>query len=33
MNGPVAAFAVTEEAAGGVSVSENQPVIVGYTKA
>ena len=33
MNGPVAAFAVTEEAAGGVSVSENQPVMVGYTKA
>jgi hypothetical protein len=33
MNGPVAAFAVTEEAAGGVSTTENQPVIVGYTKA
>jgi hypothetical protein len=33
MNGPVAAFAVTEEAAGGVSTTQNQPVIVGYTKA
>ena len=33
MNGPVAAFALTEEAAGGVSTTENQPVIVGYTKA
>lgn len=33
MNGPVAAFAVTEEATGGVSTTENQPVIVGYTKA
>ena len=33
MNGPVAAFAVTEEKAGGVSTTENQPVIVGYTKA
>ena len=33
MNGPVAAYAVTEEAAGGVSTTENQPVIVGYVKA
>jgi anti-sigma-K factor RskA/putative zinc finger protein len=33
MNGPVLAFAVTEEAAGGVATTENQPVIVGYTKA
>jgi hypothetical protein len=33
MDGPVAAFAVTEEAAGGVATTENQPVIVGYTKA
>jgi anti-sigma-K factor RskA/putative zinc finger protein len=32
MNGPVAAYAVTEEAAGGVSTTENQPVIVGYVK-
>ncbi len=30
MNGPVVAYAVTEEAAGGVGVTENQPVIVGY---
>ena len=33
MMGPVAAFAVTEEVAGGVAVSQNQPVVVGYTKA
>jgi hypothetical protein len=33
MTGPVAAFAVTEEKAGGVSASENQPLMVGYTKA
>jgi hypothetical protein len=33
MNGPVAAYAVTEEAAGGVSATENQPVIVGSVKA
>ena len=33
MNGPVAAFAVTEEAAGGVATTQNQPVIVGYVKA
>jgi hypothetical protein len=33
MTGPVAAFAVTEEKAGGVGVSENQPLMVGYTKA
>ncbi len=32
MNGPVAAYAVTEETAGGVSTTENQPVIVGYVK-
>jgi anti-sigma factor RsiW len=30
MNGPVLAYAVTEEAAGGVSASQNQPVVVGY---
>jgi hypothetical protein len=33
MDGPVAAYAVTEEAAGGVATTENQPVIVGYVKA
>jgi hypothetical protein len=33
MDGPVAAYAVTEEAAGGVATTQNQPVIVGYTKA
>ena len=33
MDGPVAAYAVTEEAAGGVSTTEKQPVIVGYVKA
>jgi len=32
MNGPVAAYAVTEEAAGGVAQSQNQPVVVGYVK-
>jgi hypothetical protein len=30
MTGPVLAYAVTEEAAGGVSASQNQPVVVGY---
>jgi hypothetical protein len=30
MNGPVLAYAVTEEAAGGVAASQNQPVAVGY---
>lgn len=30
MTGPVLAYAVTEEAAGGVSVSQQQPVVVGY---
>jgi hypothetical protein len=33
MAGPVVAFAVTEEAAGGVAASQNQPVLVGYVKA
>ena len=33
MTGPVVAFAVTEEKAGGVGVTENQPLMVGYTKA
>jgi hypothetical protein len=33
MTGPVVAFAVTEENAGGVGASENQPLMVGYTKA
>jgi hypothetical protein len=33
MTGPVVAFAVTEEKAGGVGASENQPLMVGYTKA
>jgi hypothetical protein len=33
MNGPVVAYAVTEEAAGGVAGTENQPVVVGYVKA
>jgi len=32
MTGPVAAYAVTEETAGGVAASQNQPVIVGYAK-
>jgi hypothetical protein len=30
MTGPVLAFALTEEAAGGVAASQNQPVIVGF---
>ena len=33
MTGPVLAYAVTEEAAGGVAATANQPVIVGYVKA
>jgi hypothetical protein len=34
MTGPVLAYAVTDEAAGGVAASQNQPVAVGYlTKA
>ena len=33
MTGPVAAYAVTEEAAGGVASPQNQPVVVGYVKA
>jgi hypothetical protein len=33
MTGPVVAFAVTEEKAGGVGTTENQPLMVGYTKA
>jgi hypothetical protein len=33
MDGPVAAYAVTAEAAGGVATSGNQPVVVGYVKA
>jgi anti-sigma-K factor RskA/putative zinc finger protein len=33
MTGPVVAFAVTEEKAGGVGTTENQPLVVGYTKA
>ena len=33
MDGPVAAYAVTEEAAGGVATTQNQPVVVGYVKA
>jgi hypothetical protein len=33
MNGPVLAYAVTDEAAGGVGTSQNQPVVVGYVKA
>ncbi|HVW35118.1 MAG TPA: anti-sigma factor [Acidimicrobiia bacterium] len=33
MTGPVAAYAVTEEAAGGVGTTQNQPVIVGFVKA
>jgi anti-sigma factor RsiW len=33
MNGPVVAYAVTEEAAGGVAQTQNQPVVVGYVKA
>ena len=30
MNGPVLAYALTQEAAGGVSASQHQPVLVGY---
>jgi hypothetical protein len=33
MTGPVLAFAVTEEQDGGVGTTENQPLMVGYTKA
>lgn len=33
MTGPVAAYALTEETAGGVAASGNQPVVVGYVKA
>lgn len=33
MAGPVVAYAITEEAPGGVAASQNQPVVVGYVKA
>jgi hypothetical protein len=33
MTGPVSAYAVTEEAAGGVATTSNQPVVVGFVKA
>jgi len=33
MTGPVSAYAVTDEAAGGVATTANQPVIVGFAKA
>ena len=33
MNGPVVAYAVTEETAGGVAQTQNEPVVVGYVKA
>jgi len=33
MTGPVAAYAVTEEAAGGVASTQNRPVVVGDVKA
>jgi len=33
MSGPVSAYAVTDEAAGGVATTSNQPVVVGFTKA
>lgn len=33
MAGPVLAYALTEEVAGGVAASQNQPVVVGYVKA
>jgi len=33
MAGPVVAYAVTDEAAGGVGTTQNQPVVVGYVKA
>jgi hypothetical protein len=32
MTGPVLAYAVTEEAAGGVAASSNEPVVVGFLK-
>ena len=32
MTGAVLAYAVTEEAGGGVAASQNQPVILGFTK-
>ena len=32
MTGPVSAYAVTDEAAGGVATTSNQPVVVGFTK-
>jgi hypothetical protein len=32
MTGPVSAYAVTDEAAGGVAASSNQPVAVGFVK-
>ena len=33
MAGPVIAYAVTDEAAGGVGSTQNQPVVVGYVRA
>jgi hypothetical protein len=33
MTGPVMAYALTEEAAGGVAASGNEPVVVGFVKA
>jgi len=33
MTGPVSAYAVTDEVAGGVATTSNQPVVVGFTKA
>ena len=33
MAGPVVAYALTEEVAGGVEATTNQPVVVGYVKA
>ena len=33
MAGPVVAYAVTDEVAGGVGTTQNQPVVVGYVKA
>jgi hypothetical protein len=33
MTGPVVAYAVTEEAAGGVAATQNQPVVAGSVKA
>jgi anti-sigma-K factor RskA len=32
MTGPVVAYAITEEAAGGVATTQNHPVLVGYVK-